>query len=326
MVNASPGFQSSQSPSSYPIYRLKNKDLELLHKFQTRTSFTIGTEDGNAVFRDDVFNMSLTRPFLLHVILTLTLRHDRFLSASPTTKPTTAEAYHWYQGTSLFNSALSKIIKHSDKDALWATAAILGAIAFSCLETSGPEEAWPLKPRDTSDLDWLKMSDGKKAVFKLAEPLRPDSVFRSMHTQRWDEIVPSSTLGPEFKSLPPEFMDIYELERIPAEQNPYFSAISLLAQLMTIECNHKTILKFLSFIGQLDPALRMLFEEKEPRALLLLAWWFAKLCQYHQWWIWRRSIMECQAICIYLDRFHQQETDIIQLLSYPKTMCGLFNR
>ena len=60
MVNASPGFQSSQSPSSYPIYRLKNKDLELLHKFQTRTSFTIGTEDGNAVFRDDVFNMSLT--------------------------------------------------------------------------------------------------------------------------------------------------------------------------------------------------------------------------------------------------------------------------
>jgi hypothetical protein len=119
--------------------------------------------------------MHRQNPFLTHIVLTLTLLHDSYLKGDQRIDKTTA--MHLYQGTSMFKEALSKPIKSSSKDALWTSAALLGAIAFASFEAITPEEAWPLKPDCSSDLDWLKMSDGKKAVYKITDPTRPDSIF-----------------------------------------------------------------------------------------------------------------------------------------------------
>ena len=77
----------------------------------------------------------------MHVVLTLTLMHDRYLSVSPDSKASTAEAYHWYRGIALFSSKVSKGVQPWERDALWVTAALLGAIAFSCIEERTAEEA-----------------------------------------------------------------------------------------------------------------------------------------------------------------------------------------
>ncbi len=93
--------------------------------------------------------------------------HDHHLSTVSNTKLSTTEAYHWYQATSTFNKQLSRPPQVEEQAALLTTAALLGTIAFCHIEARTSEEAWPLKPPSSSDLDWLRMSDGKKEVWKL---------------------------------------------------------------------------------------------------------------------------------------------------------------
>jgi len=260
----------------------------------------------------------------MHIVLTLTLMHDRYLSPTQDPKPSTIELYHWYQGTALFNSTLSRPIKNHDRDALWSTAALVGAIAFSSIDARKPEEAWPLKPASSSDLRWLNMSDGKKAIWKLVQPLGPDSIYASVASKQYNNFLPVWSREPNVDTLPAEFVKLYNLgPELDASTNSYHKAVLTLAHLFDMECNHSTILHFLSFISNLDPNYRRKLEEKDPRALLLLAYWFAKLCPYRQWWVWQRAVLECQAICMYLDKYHGHDSVMQKLLQYPKDVCGL---
>jgi hypothetical protein len=63
-------------------------------------------------------------------------------------------------------------------------------------------------------------------------------------------------------------------------------------------------------------------EAKDHRALLLLAYWFAKVCNTSVWWLDRRATLECQAICLYLERY---STDVVvhDLLEFPRAKCGI---
>lgn len=92
----------------------------------------------------------------MHAVLSLTLMHDRYLFTAPNTKLSTTEAFHWYQSVALFNGKLSGPIQPSERDALWAAAALLGIIAFRYIEAKTPEEAWPLKPPSSLDLKLAK--------------------------------------------------------------------------------------------------------------------------------------------------------------------------
>jgi|ERR1700722_3788389 hypothetical protein len=260
----------------------------------------------------------------MYMVLTLALMHDRYLSASPNTKQSTAEAFYWYKGTALFNSRLSKPIQPSERDALWITAVLLGAIAFACIEAKMPEEAWPLRPPSSLDLDWLRMCDGKKEVWKIADPLRAGSAFQPLAPEHQKDFLPTYSTVAELETLPSELINLNGLDATSTtNNNPYHAATSILAPLMNIECNHSTILKFLSFIRYMHPDYRRLLERKDPRALLLLAYWYAKVSQYQQWWIWQRVVLECQATCIYLERYHGDDTTIQNLLQFPRMMCGL---
>ncbi|KAL9116260.1 MAG: hypothetical protein Q9227_000631 [Pyrenula ochraceoflavens] len=271
-------------------------------------------------------------------MLTLTLIHDRYLSANPT-KQTPAEAFHWYRGTELFRSTLSRPIPPSIRDALWATAALLGAIAFANLDATTPSEVWPLRPSSPADLDWLRMSDGKKAVFQLADPHRPDSLFHSTFSEHRDAelstTISSHVLSSLSSTCPPEFLTLYDLHlnntSTPGPpptkvRNPYHATATALLNLLPLPCNQSTILKFLHFITYVDPPFKSLLERKDPKALLLLAYWYAKICQYQQWWIWRRACLECQAICIYLSDPNNRAEEIEglgKLLRFPRLICGM---
>src|ERR1700709_114010 len=117
----------------------------------------------------------------MHVVQTVTAVHDRYLSTSPwsiTSRQTATEFYHLTRAAALFNRKLSAPIKPEDRDPLWATAALLGIIAFSSIEASTPEAAWPLKPPEPSDLEWISMSEHKMAVWEVTQPLRVGSPFR----------------------------------------------------------------------------------------------------------------------------------------------------
>lgn len=83
-----------------------------------------------------------------------------------------------------------------EKDALWGAAALLGAATFASLDTYDTSTlhsaaCWPFDhPYSENEvaiagvvagpdpLCWLKMSDGKREVWKIANPMRVGSIFR----------------------------------------------------------------------------------------------------------------------------------------------------
>src|SRR5690242_8324030 len=98
----------------------------------------------------------------MHIALAMTMMHTR--SDNVHSKQSPREVYHWYQGTSQFTRRLtSPDLTGTERDAIWIAAAMLGCTTLAHLDANDPQHCWPLKDASSpSDLDWLKLSNGKK--------------------------------------------------------------------------------------------------------------------------------------------------------------------
>ena len=175
------------------------------------------------------------------------------------------------------------------------------------------------------------MSEGKKTIWKIANPLVPDGVPNSL-VDEWDYDSPqaseSTGSGTEYFPSPKsgtEFFPsaLYGLnDSSTSENNPYLTAIHALAPLLLVNSEQPNIPQFFAFIEHMQPKFKRLVEQKDARALVLMAYWYAKVC-HALWWVTQRAMLECQATCLYLERYHAGDTAILQLLQFPKTACGL---
>src|SRR5450432_3319422 len=180
----------------------------------------------------------------MHTIQTLTSIHDRHLSASPTSRQTITEICHLSRGAALFNRKLSAPLPPADRDAVWATSALMGIIAFCCVDAYTPEEAWPLKFPEPSDLDWVGMSEKKAAIFNLTNPFRPDSLFHFLADEYKPDGVASVATGSIFDGMPSVFLQLYGLgDSSMADNNPYYAIVHALAPLIAIECDGSNTVK-----------------------------------------------------------------------------------
>lgn len=259
------------------------------------------------------------------MVQALTALHDRILSQDPSPCQTSVELYHASRAAALFNAKLSQPLQPQDRDPLWVTAALLGIAAMCWMEASSVEDAWPLTTRKSTDLNWIHISRSKAAVWDLTDPMREGGRFNLVAQEQLRDqkksISSASKLG--LDELPLRLLDLCEVdERSTAESNQYYSALMGLAQAMGVESNRANILVLLGFLGRMSDNFQGLLNEKDPRALLILAYWYGKV-HGTMWWLDRRSKLECEAICKYLERYHPQEAEILDLLSYPKMRCGL---
>jgi hypothetical protein len=323
MINVSLNRDRVAELENNEMFQLDSEDLERLGRFQTRTVLTFGTPISAQVYQKEVIKLACVHPYLMHSVHTITAIHDRYLSASASAKRTMTETYHWAQAAAMVNEKLSMPIQPCDRDALWAAALLFGVIAFASIEASRPEEAWPLKSASSDDLEWLRMSYGKKAVWEHVDPLRNGGVFHEIVDHIKQEYLLPLAPKPAPKFLLSAFVDLCNLDSSSdLEKNPYYAAVQSLAPLLDVECNESTILRFLSYISYMNSEFKYLLEEKDPRAMLLLAYWYAKVCRSH-WWVARRAMLEGQATCIYLERYHGDYAAIQELLRFPKMKLGL---
>lgn len=306
------------------VYRVTEKDLKRLERFRDRTVLTLGTAQTMHIYKDSIVSLAYGHSYLTHIVFTIVLMHDRYLSDDPWQLPTTEETYHHYHGTAMFNKLLSGPMADEERDAMWGAAALLGAITIGAVEATSPEESWPLKPDSPHDLDWLRMSDGKKEVWRLSNPLREDSVWRAAMSFDHDKEPTPQVRRPELEALLPYLTRLYNYdESADGTGDPYHTATSIIIRLLPIHCTHSTILYFLSFLGHMEPAFRTLLHQKDHKAMLLLAWWYAKMMDYPAWWLQRRARVECKAICLYLAKICMHYSDVGRLLDYPKMMVGM---
>ena len=248
----------------------------------------------------------------MHASLAVALAYDRYLNRPAGCRSTLEECYHWYQSTALFNRRLREPIEAKDKDPIWGTAAALAMLTFSTPDSSTPEQSWPLKPPDPSDLEWLRMSKGKMSLWRIANPLRPDSLFRvlaptyaQMHSPMPEKGIDGITRGLALVC----HLD----DSSTAENNPYFNAAHAVSQILNLPDSEVEIGQTDLFMRSIHGSFKSLLQEKDPVALLLLYLWYRKAgCGV--WFIEARARVECPSICSYLRRYHKGYTAVHSFL------------
>lgn len=242
--------------------------------------------------------------------------HDRHL-ASITTSLSAIESFHWCQALSQFNKKLSGPVQPMERDSLWATAMCLGVISFYYIEAQTPEKAWPLAPASATDLGWLTMTEGKKSVWRATGPPTAQSLFDRSYPDL-SAFFPKDDIGLE--ALPTDLLILCGLNSTSDDTNPYRYVALSLARILHVESMMPIIFSFLSLIGNLEPVFKQLLRSKDPCAMLLLAYFYAKICQYPHWWLARRAYMEGQSICLYLRKYCSQSSDVQSLLEFPTSV------
>jgi hypothetical protein len=192
-------------------------------------------------------------------------------------------------------------------------------MSFAFIDAETPEEAWPLASPSSLDLNWLKLSDGKKEIWSIVQPFRSDCVFQPLALE-FTTFLPTPK-GPGIETLPAQLLSLFDLDATStSENNPYYEAASMLARSFNIEDEFTSTTNFFAFVRQMSPDFKQLLERKDTRALLMLAYFYTQVCQYRHWWL-KRTLLECQAICIYLERIRRHEPEIQALLRFPKMSC-----
>ncbi|RSM04176.1 hypothetical protein CEP52_006990 [Fusarium oligoseptatum] len=167
---------------------LGDAEMAALERFRLRTVFTIGTERTRHLYSERAVKLASKRPFLIHAFIAFALLHDSHINPKQPPSHRTALAFHWYQATVLFQQRLLAAhstpdlsqLPSSERDALWTSSVLLGASALALVDVQDVEGVWPLKVPDILDLDWLKMSEGKKVAWALADPTREESIYHEL--------------------------------------------------------------------------------------------------------------------------------------------------
>ncbi|KAH8666542.1 hypothetical protein BX600DRAFT_549606 [Xylariales sp. PMI_506] len=270
------------SHGDYPFDYLTINDIDVLSRFQTRTIPTLETPHIRGLYQTEIITLAGQHPFLMHIALGFTLMHDRHLVSSPPRPPSAAELAHFARGTALFNLKLSGPLTPSEKDAIWGAATLLGSSTLARIEAVSPEQAWPLQELHENDLDWLRMYDGKREIWRITDPTRPDCCLRRLGEEVEMFRQTMSITEPGLKQLPGELCRLLSLHdqgnHLP---NPYRIPANILNNLMAMESSKTSILAFLSFLNLMQADFRKLLVHKDPYALILLAYWLAEFSQYH---------------------------------------------
>ncbi|CZT42012.1 related to C6 finger domain protein [Rhynchosporium secalis] len=238
--------------------------------------------------------------------------HGRYLGIQPTAKHSTREVSHSSQCTASFSKCLKEDIKEEQRDAIWATAVMLANIAFASLNISSHEDAWPLKMSDPSDLQWLRLKVSDKALWKIADPVRPSSAFWKMSNTFSDILQLSPTRG--IDGISPGLTEVCRLDSSStAEDEVYFAFAHALSRLLGIPRGTATLGQVFSVLNTVTKEFYLCLETKDPVALLLLYLWYAR-AKRCRWWIDIRARYEIPAIREYLQRQHGDDENIQALI------------
>lgn len=237
-----------------------------------------------------------------------------------------AEAYHWQQAISLH----SKEIRHStvglhNMDALFSTCLLSSVRSFSAEEYK-PSESW-LFSREPPEqaLSWLILQSGLRHLLHLTKLWLYQSIWWTTFMESHDDKGPFDDHRPGRVDLHPELADLCEIDDTTTkETNPYHWPLRMLSPLLNLERSANSFPKYTPFMGRLLPDYINLLLKKDPRALVILAWWLALMCSVKSWWIESRVRSECIAICMFLE--NSSDERILRLLEFPAEACGYLLR
>lgn len=245
------------------------------------------------------------------MLLSVTLMHDAHLAnplaAGSATKTSRAALEHWNTASGLFNDVLSRPIPPAYRDAIWATGVFLGAASFWSIGSTRVYDVWPLKPEEPDDLAWLRIGEGKKHLWRLAQPLRSDSIFCALvednsclSVPEWANVVSPDEPGSQLFIRVMETLDLTAPSK--NDISIYYHPVLALSKCPNVKLTQDNALKFLYIMAVITPEFLELLEVKDMKAIFIMGWWYILLKTGDLWWMSRRARIEGQAIRIWLRR------------------------
>jgi hypothetical protein len=131
-------------------------------------------------------------------------------------------------------------------------------------------------------------------VWRLISPMEPNSAFDFLANRilLLAALPPPSFEGCEHvRHLMTALFELDESSH--SSHNTYRSAVPIILSLMGMHCNENTIFQFFRFSAEIKSDFRRLLFIKDPRALLLLAYWYS-MVSTGPWHMRRRATVECQ--------------------------------
>lgn len=314
MITTSLQEERGYPPNWLDVIRFQDHNIELLEKFQTRTVYCLGTSVATDMFQKEVVRLACSHRFLMHLVQAVTACHDRYLAGSSRPDPDPLESYNLNLGLVLYQQKLTQPLRPTDRDALFVAATLTGIASFATFQAKTVEEGWPLRE---GDLNWLRLSGGKHAVVELTDPLGKDSMWRTLI-----QAVAKGYLARNENEARCTVFDHLCGPRstlISSNENPYLKTVDHLAPLLALEINEENWIRLLCFLMHAGPAYTRLLQQKDPWAMLMLAYWYAKVCQ-GRWWLARRGILEGLAICVYIERNCPGDEQLQEAVVWPKQM------
>jgi len=109
----------------------------------------------------------------------------------------------------------------------------------------------------------------------------------------------------------------------PIHPNPHYAPTIATATLLNTELNDDNSMEHIVFIRIFDERFRDLLAQKDEKSMLILLYWYAKLCSRHVWWMRKQAWIEGLAICRYLENTwaasgSQEGQTRLKLLEWPK--------
>ncbi|KAI1261651.1 hypothetical protein F5Y18DRAFT_196414 [Xylariaceae sp. FL1019] len=294
-------------------FELDLQDQALFTRFRHRTLVALNP-DMVGLYESHLYRVSLSCRFMMHGMLAVAAVHDRYVDTAPTKHRTLKESYHWSQCTSLFNKWLSQPLQEDHKDPIWATAGMLGILAFASMNASSYGDAWPLKPPDSSDLEWTRLGNAKMTLWHIVNPLRPDSIFRIMSDtfRKMREPLP----GKGRENIPDDLAELCGItDSSTKETNPYFEVAHGVSWLQ--KKDNITLGTAMMVMGHMHNEFEVALRDRDPVAMLLLCLWYTK-ARHTVWWINFRARYELPAICTYLRLHHQHDAELQALIPWDE--------
>ncbi|KAK4223044.1 hypothetical protein QBC38DRAFT_517842 [Podospora fimiseda] len=316
----------------------QTSDLEILNRFHERTVLSIQADQPTNVYQREFVRLALQTPFLFHLVLTTTLLHDRQAS-SPlkiTPQPSPEELFHLATGSSQFNQLLSLPSSHitsPQKDAIYFGAILLACTSFAQIDSQLPITSHFPFTSGEHDLSWLRFCCGKKAIHKLVDvPSRPDSALRTIAGDFTLPMGQSPVAGVDFHSdrkamsnLPETLIKLLGLdfEGVTPSTNVYYTVTIFLGKMLALDLTFPgNVLVCLILISNFPVRFIELLEIKDPRALILLGYFYGKIVQSKRWWMMERPRVEGRAIVEYLRGYYGGDILGLEgLLEFPRRWC-----
>ncbi|KAK4550274.1 hypothetical protein LTR36_003241 [Oleoguttula mirabilis] len=295
--------------------------LELLDHFEDTTEPWLGSPYSQNMIQTHGISLGLQAPYLLHAILAYSASHLRHLHPE-VKKYSIAATMHFTRSLQAYSSQLVYEVESGNANALLSASGLLAKLSFINTPVMSAEAAGsdPVPA-------WIRSMQGVKTIIQTPNLRRDlEEGILSVVVQHYNRPADSEAgiidisntqLGAVAIRVLRELCDVGTGDGV---VNPYTSVMARLEQLMLTLPTHDKVDQYLAFIATLEPSFIDLLKRMEVRALIILAYWCARLSLIQQWWTGPSAKAECHRICAHLST---NNDPIVQaLLRLPNSFCG----